>query len=428
MFPDRMEYTIEGGVDIDFPRLVTIRQNYPREKVEDIPAELRRSVARLSLPNLAGKRIAVTAGSRGVANIDSLTRELVRLLRERGADPFVFPAMGSHGGGKAESQKKYLSGYGITEEAMGCPILSSMETVEIGALADGIKVYCDKIAWEADGIVAVNRIKPHPNYKADIESGLCKMLCIGIGKHKGAASLHQLGFDTFERTVPAAAEVHLQAGRIIFGVALVENAYDETMIVQAITPSRIIPEEKRLLVIAKRSIAKFLLPKIDVLIVEKIGKNISGSGMDPNVTGRPLSGLPGFETIPIRKIVVLDLTDETMGNATGLGTADVTTLGLIKKINFDYLYTNAMTSTELMAGKLPVFVNNQKEAIAVGIICCPRVAPDTALVAKIRDTLSLGEIEVSESYLPLLEGKKEFSIVSKPQPMRFDATGNLLAT
>ena len=425
MFPDRVEYSIEGGTDIDFPRLVTVRQNYPREKVEDIPAELRRSVAALSLPDLTGKRIAVTAGSRGVANIDVVTRELVRLLRERGANPFVFPAMGSHGGGKAESQKKYLAGYGITEETVGCPILSSMDTVEIGAIGDGIKVYCDKIAWEADGIVAVNRIKPHPNYKADIESGLCKMLSIGMGKHKGAASLHQLGFDTFERTVPAAAEVHIKAGRILFGVGLVENAHDDTMLVRALAPETIISEEKRLLAVAKKSIAKFLLPKIDVLIVEKIGKNISGSGMDPNVTGRPLSGLPGFQTVPIRKIVVLDLTDATMGNATGLGTADVTTLGLIKKINFDYLYTNAMTSTELTAGKLPVFVNNQKEAIAVGIICCPRVTPRTALVAKIRDTLSLGEIEVSESYLPLLKGRDEFTIVSEPRPMRFDAAGNL---
>ncbi len=426
MFPDRMEYTIDGGTDIEFPRMVKIRQNYRADKVADIPAELRRSVAALPLPDLKGKRIAVTAGSRGIANIDVVVRETVRILRERGAEPFVFPAMGSHGGGKAESQKKYLAGYNITEETMGCPILSSMDTVEIGALPGGIKVYCDKIAWEADGIVAINRVKPHPNYKADIESGLCKMLAIGMGKHKGAASLHRLGFDTFAETVPAAARVHLDSGRVLFGVGLVENARDETMLVRALAPRTLIEEEKRLLAVAKQSIAKFLLPKIDILIVEKIGKNISGSGMDPNVTGRPLSGLPGFQTIPIRKIVVLDLTDETMGNATGLGTADVTTLGLIKRINFDYLYTNAMTSTELMAAKLPVFVNNEREAVAVGILCCPRTTPQTALVARIRNTLCLEEIEVSESYLPLLEGRKEFTVLSEPRPMRFDAAGKLL--
>lgn len=426
MFPDRVDYTIQGGTDIDFPRMVKIRQNYDPSHVADIPAEVRKTVAALALPDLRGKRIAVTAGSRGVANIDTITRALVDALKERGAEPFVFPAMGSHGGGKAESQKKYLAGYNITEETMGCPVLSSMDTVEIGKLANGVTVYCDKIAWESDGIVAVNRVKPHPNFKADIESGLCKMLCIGMGKHKGAASLHQRGFDSFGSVVPEAAQVHIDAGKILFAVGLVENAYDETMIIEALPPAQIIEGEKRLLAAAKKSIAKFLLPKIDVLIVEEIGKNISGSGMDPNVTGRPLSGLPGFETIPIRKIVVLDLTDETMGNATGLGPADVTTLQLVKKINLDYVYTNAMTSTELMAGKIPVFVNNEKEAIAVGIICCPRVTPQTALVAKIKNTLCMGEIEVSESYLPLLEGKKEFAVVSEPRAMRFDGEGRLI--
>lgn len=425
MFPDRIAYSIEGGTDIAFPRMLTIRQNYDRTEIDDVPAALRRSVAALSLPDLKGKRIAVTAGSRGIADIDVVTRETVRILRERGAEPFIFPAMGSHGGGKADSQVRYLAGYNITEESMGCPIRSSMETVEIGVLANGVRVYCDRIAWESDGIVVCNRVKPHPNFKGEIESGLCKMLCIGMGKHKGAASLHQLGFDTFASVVPEAAEVHLRAGKILFGVGLMENAYDRIMLVEAIAPERIIEAEKRLLAAAKKSMARFLLPKIDVLVVDEIGKNISGSGMDPNVTGRPLSGLPGFETIPIRKIVVLDLTPETLGNSTGLGAADVTTLGLVKKIDFDYVYTNAMTSTELMAGKLPVFVNNDREAVAVGIICCPRVTPQTALVARIRNTLSLGEIQVSESYLPLLEGRKEFTILSEPAPMRFDAAGKL---
>ncbi|MCC8189863.1 MAG: lactate racemase domain-containing protein [Planctomycetes bacterium] len=426
MFPDRMHYTIQGGTDIAFPRLLRLRQNYDPSRVEDIPAAVREAVAAVPLPDLRGKRIAVTGGSRGVANIDTVTRCVVDILKERGAEPFIFPAMGSHGGGKAEGQTEYLAGYNITEASMGCPVVSSMETVEIGALACGVPVYCDRSAWEADGIVVINRVKPHPNFKGEIESGLCKMIAIGMGKHKGAASLHQRGFDTFAEVLPEAAGVHLRAGKILFALGLVENAYDETACIEALPPAAIIEGEKRLLAEAKRRIAKFLLPKIDVLIVEEIGKNISGSGMDPNVTGRPLSGLPGFATVPIRKIVVLDLTPETMGNATGLGPADVTTLGLIKKINFDYVYTNAMTSTELMAGKLPVFVNNDREAIAVGIICCPRVTPETALVAKIKNTLCLGEIEVSESYLPLVTGREEFTVVSDPRPMRFDAAGRLL--
>ena len=426
MFPDHIDYTIQGGTDIAFPNMVTIRQNYDDTHIANIPAATRESIDSLALGDVRGKRIAVTAGSRGVANIDVVTREIVARLKELGAQPFVFPAMGSHGGGKADSQVRYLAGYNITEETVGCPILSSMETVEIGALPNGVKVYCDKIAWESDGIIAVNRVKPHPNFKASVESGLCKMLVIGMGKHKGAASIHQLGFDMFGDVLPAAAAVHVAAGKMLGAVGLVENAYDETMVIRAFRPEGIIEGDKELLTIARESMARFLLPRIDVLVVEEIGKNISGSGMDPNVTGRPLSGLPGFETIPIRKIVVLDLTEETMGNATGLGPADVTTLGLVRKINFDYVYTNAMTSTELMAGKLPVFVNNDKEAIAVGIICCPRVTPETALVAKIKNTLCLGEIEVSESYLPLLEGDDRFTIVSGPRPMRFDRDGALI--
>ena len=427
MFPDCVKYTIEGGTDIAFPRMARIRQNYEATRISDIPAEVRKAVAMLSLPVLDGKRVAITAGSRGIANMDAALRELVGIFRGLGAVPFIFPSMGSHGGARADSQEKYLAGYNITEASMGCPIVSSMDVVDIGALANGVRLYCDKAAWEADWIVACNRIKPHPNYKAEIESGLCKMIAVGMGKHKGATALHQLGFDSFATAVPEAAEAHLKAGKILFGLGLVENAYDETMLIEALPPGLLVAGEKRLLATAKKSMAKFLLPGIDVLVVDEIGKNISGSGMDPNVTGRPLSGLPGFETIPIRKIVVLDLTPETLGNATGLGPADVTTLKLVRKINLDYVYTNAMTSTELMAGKIPVFVNNDKEAVAIGIICCPRVTPATALVARIRNTLRLGEIEVSESYLPLLEGKREFTVLSEPRPMRFDGEGNLLS-
>lgn len=425
MFPDRVRYSVQGGTDIEFPRMVRVRQEYGGAGVADVAAAVDAAVAGLRLPDLSGKRIAVTAGSRGIADIVPVTRRLVGILREKGASPFVFPAMGSHGGGDALGQIRCLAANGITEESVGCPIVSSMETVKIGEAA-GVDVHCDRHAWEADGIVVCNRIKPHPNFKADIESGLCKMLAVGMGKHRGAAAIHQLGFDRFADAIPRAAETHVAAGRILFGLGLVENAREETMLVEALPPRRLIEGEKRLLAVARKSMARFLLPRIDVLIVDEIGKNISGSGMDPNVTGRPLSGLPGFETVPIRKIAVLDLTPETGGNATGIGAADITTLELVRKIDFTAVYTNAMTSTELNAGKIPVFVNSEREAIAVALICCPRVTPATALVARIRNTLCLAEIEVSESYLPLLAGNPEFAVLSEPRPMAFDAGGRLL--
>ncbi len=426
MFPEKIAYSIQGGTDIEFPRMVRVRQNYDTAKIDDIAGTVERQIRALSLPDLHGKRIAITAGSRGIHGIAVVTRAIVDTLRDRGAVPFVFPAMGSHGGGEAESQKEYLAGYGITEASMGCPILSSMDTVVVGSLESGEQVHCDRLAWEADGIVVCNRVKPHPNFKGEVESGLCKMAAIGMGKHAGAASMHRLGFDLMADTLQEAAGVLLRSGKILFGLGLVENAYDRLLRIEALPPGEIIAGDKRLLREAKKSIARFLLPKIDVLVVDRIGKNISGSGMDPNVTGRPLSGLPGFDTIPIRKIVVLDLTPETMGNSTGLGAADVTTTKLVRKINFNYVYTNAMTSMELMAGKLPVFVNSDREAIAVGMICCPRTTPQTSLVVRIRDTLSLDEIEVSENYLPMLCGREDITILSEPRTMRFDADGNIM--
>ena len=335
--------------------------------------------------------------------------------------------MGSHGGATAEGQVKVLAGYGITEESMGAAIRSSMEVVEIGRLEDGTPLYIDRIASEADGIVIANKIKPHADFKANYESGLVKMLCIGLGKHKGAVTLHRHGFDRFDKVLPEAAEVLLDRLPILFGLAILENAFDDLMRLEIIPPERILSREKELLEIAKASIGRLLFPSIDLLVVDEIGKNISGEGMDPNVTGRPGSGLPGFSNAPtIQKIVVLDVTPESHGNGVGIGLADITTRRFVEKIDLGAIYTNAITATILDPAKLPVIMNSDKEAIAIALKTCNRVTPDSVRVVRIINTLELHRIWVSPALSEEVDKNENLSVAGAEAPMSFDVSGRLL--
>jgi len=322
---DRIDVTLQGGLDIGLPRMVPVEQKFPRETVEDVEAALGASLAALPPADLAGKRIAITVGSRGTYSMLTILTTLARQLREWGAEPFIVPTMGSHGGATAEGQLGVLANYGITEDAVGMPIRSSMDVIEAARLADGTPLYCDSIASQADGIVLLNKVKPHTSYKGTHESGLAKMAAIGLGKHKGAVTLHSFGFHRFAELVPAAGEALIGALDIVFGVAVLENAYHSVGHIEAIPPDRIMAREKELLVKAKSFLGRLLVPAIDVLIVDEIGKNIGGSGMDTNVTGRPSVPQPGFEAPPIQRIIVRGLTEATHGNGTGIGMADFTT-------------------------------------------------------------------------------------------------------
>jgi len=409
-----------------FPKLVKVKQKFDDRKITNIERHLYNEFSKINIKNLKSKNIAVTAGSRGISNIFKIIKCILDFLKDCGAKPFVVPAMGSHGGATAEGQLEVLKSYGISEELLGYPIKSSMEVIKVGEIEKGIPVYIDKIAFEADGIVLCNRVKAHSDFKGEYESGLIKMLIIGLGNHIGASSIHQLGFENFSNILPKAGMFLLDKLNIEFGVAIVENAYDETMILEVVEKNNILQREKELLTIAKKSQAKILFDDIDILIVDEIGKNISGAGMDPNVTGRPGSGLKGFGGPKIKNIIVRDLTDESHGNAIGIGLADISTVKCLKKINFVATYTNAITATVLSSAKLPVIVKNDRDAIALAIRMSNKSCDEPINMIRIKNTLELNELWASVSYLEYIKNNKHLELISDVEKLVFDKKGYLI--
>ncbi len=423
-FPDRVEYKL-GGDEVPLPRMFKARQLFNRNRLESIENEVRKQIETLNLPDLTGKRIALTAGSRGVANQARILKAVAATLMKKGAKPFIVPGMGSHAGATAEGQRDFIEGYGITEEYAGVPILSSMDTVQIGRTKSGFDVFCDKNAAEADFILPVHRVKAHTDFKGEIESGPCKMLVIGLGKHRGATSIHNLGFSVFANLIPEAAQVFFDTGKVLAAIAIVENAFDETMLIEAIPTGKIIEREKILLKQAKECMAKFHTDAIDVLIVEEIGKDISGAGMDSNIVGRPTSGEPGFAACPIKRIAVLGVSELSHGNGTGFGCADLATVDFMKQLDLGATYINSITSRCVEGCRIPLVANNDRDAVTIGIFTS--MIPDftKVKVVQIVNTLQLGDILMSEAYLPLIKNDKRFEILSEPTPMQFDANGRL---
>ena len=418
---------LPGGENLPLPHMIPVEQRFPRDTVGNVKAAVRNALAALpQKPDVAGKRIAITAGSRGIPDGVALYQALIGELKAWGAKPFVVPAMGSHGGGTAEGQKEMLAGYGFTEANLGVPVLSSMEVVETAHTAEGVPLYCDRNAHGADGIVVVNKIKPHTSYKGDYESGLCKMMIIGLGKHHGATMFHSLGFARFAEEMPKAAAAQLKVLPVVFGLGLVENAYDGLGLIEAIPPERIVEREKELLIKAKDIMGKLLMSSIDVLIIDEVGKNISGTGSDPTVTGRASSGLPGFVAPPITRMVLLDITDESHGNATGLGVADMITLRMFNKMDLGATYTNSITSRNTNATRIPMILNDDRQAITVAVQTCLGVDPAKARIVRIVNTKKLHKILMSETYLEEIGGKPEFAILGEAKPFAFDAGGTLL--
>ncbi len=423
-FPDRIDYKLSGA-EIEIPQVFRARQIFARERLEDIEAAVKQELGKLVLPDLAGKRIALTAGSRGVSNQARILRAVASFLKAKGANPFIVPGMGSHAGATAEGQKEFLAGYGITEEVIGVPILSSMDVVQLGTTASGFPVYCDRNAAGAEYILPVHRVKPHTDFKGSIESGPCKMLVIGLGKHKGASYIHNLGFSVFASLIPEAARVFFASGKILAAVGIVENAYDETMIIEAMPTERIIERETVLLAEAKRVMAKFHTDAIDLLVIEEIGKDVSGAGMDANVTGNPISGEPGFEACPIRRIAVLGLSEQSHGNGTGLGMAHLTTIDVMKQLDLASTYINGITSRVIEVTRIPLIANTDRDAVRIGLFCSMLKDSRQAKIVQIVNTLRMSDLVMSETYLPLIRGDRRFEILSDLEPMRFDANGRL---
>ena len=416
---------VEGGMEYPFPSLIPINQSFSRERIENISNTIASEMKKIPKDIISGKTIAITVGSRGITGMVSIIRALVQELKTFDGEPFIVPAMGSHGGATDEGQIKILASYGITEDSIGAPIRSSMEVVEVSQLDDGTPLYTDRLAYEADAIIIANKIKPHADFKANYESGLVKMLSIGLAKHKGAVTLHRHGFDQFHDILPRVAEVLLDRLPVLFGLAILENAFDELMSLEIIPTEKILSREKELLKISKRSIGRLLFPEIDLLIIDEIGKNISGEGMDPNVTGRPGSGLPGFNAPEIQKIVVLDITPQSHGNGVGIGLADISTRNCIEKIDLGAVYTNAITATILNPAKLPIIMNSDRDALAVALKTCNRITPETARIVRIKNTLELHRIWVSPVMLDELEKNENIEIAGKETPLEFDSSGRI---
>jgi hypothetical protein len=374
----------------------------------------------------AGQAIAVGCGSRGIANIATIVKCVIRELQALGARPFIFPAMGSHGAATAEGQKRVLEGYGITEAATGVPVRATMDTVIVGTLADGTPVHMDRFAGEADGIVVVNRIKPHTAFRGATESGITKMLAIGIGKIVGAATYHQHGMDTFAELLPKVRDVHVARRNVLFGVGIVENAHDQTAAIEVIPSERIAEREPVLQDMAKKLMPQLFFDEIDVLIIDEMGKNISGAGFDPNITGRNRRAVQWNYGPLTKKIVVLGLTPETHGNATGVGGADIITMRLFREIDVPSTYANIITSMNLDGGAIPMVMNNDREAIQLAVKTVVRVKPQDCRMVRIRNTLELAQIQVSEPLLAEVRARPDrFQIASPPAPFAFDAEGRL---
>jgi hypothetical protein len=411
-----------------FPKVVRVRQRFQSTWVEDIPARVAREVGRLDLSGLTpGDSVAITAGSRGVANIASIIRSLAEELKKRGARPFIVPAMGSHGGGTAEGQRSVLEHYGITEASMGVPIRATMETLPIGETPDGIPVVLDRNALEADHIAVVNRIKPHTDFDAEIESGLTKMLAIGLGKHRGAIRYHRANNRYgYYRVLTRVAEVVRQRCSILLGLGIVENGYDQTGVIEAMTSDGLFEGEKRLLKVAKSWLARIPFDRGDVLVVDEMGKNVSGTGMDTNVIGRragsgqPFAGAPSFS-----RILVRDLTPESHGNAIGVGMADVVTRRLVDKIDTRPTYVNAVTSTNLESVRIPVTMDSDREALETAISTSSAPSGEECRMIWIRNTLKLDRFVASEALLDEVEGNGDLQVVERLGDLDFDAQGNL---
>lgn len=412
------------------PQMYRIRQKVDPPVVADVAAAVRAEIGKLSLAGrfAPGARVAVTGGSRGVANIAIILRTTCDCLKELGTRPFIVPAMGSHGGATAEGQLTVLARYGITPESMEVPILSSMETVEIGRMPWGFPVHVDKHAYQADHIVLVNRIKPHTNFRAHVESGLMKMLVIGLGKHQGAILAHRASVDVgLPRAIPEVARFSLSKLPILFGVGMIENVRHQTAKVEATLPEVLEVTETRLLQEAWALFARIPFEFLHLLIVDEMGKEISGTGMDPNVLGR-LYFAPNEEPKSPRyiRILVRDLTEKTAGNAVGMGLADFATRRLANKVNFQYTYTNALTGLSPMRSKLPIIFETDQDAIEGALKTIGLTEPPDAKVARIKNTLDLEYLYASDALLAEIRERNDLEVLSGPHPFAFSGQGDLV--
>jgi len=409
---------------IPIPKMAKVKQTFDDTKLENIEETLKQQLEQVRDRVKPGAEIAIAVGSRGTDALVDITSTTVQFLKDLGAKPFIVPSMGSHGGATGPGQKAVLEHLGVTEESAGCEIRSSMEVVKIDKLDNGLPIYMDKYASEADGIVVINRVKPHTAFRGKVESGIMKMISIGLGKQKGAEACHQLGFKHMAEHVPAMARIAIDKKPILFAVATVENAFDKVAKLEVLKAEEIEDKEPDLQTLAKKLLPKINIDQIDVLIIDQIGKNISGDGMDPNITGRyPTPYAHGGPDVT--KMAVLDLTPQTEGNANGVGTADFTTQRLVDKMDREATYANGLTSTVVGPTHISTAMPTDKAAIQAAIKTCNILDFTKVRMVRIKDTLHVGEIEVSESLLDHVSEHPNMEQVSDLYELFFDEEGNL---
>ncbi len=413
-----------------YPAVFRIRQRFPCQRVSDISAAVDGELARLRLGEKVrpGQSVALTAGSRGIANIATILRAAVAHFLQLGAKPFIVPAMGSHGGGIAQGQREVIESYGVTEQYVGCPIRSSMETVVVCRTAEGLPVHFDRHAFEADHVVVVNRVKPHTRFVGEIESGLMKMMLIGLGKCAGAQVYHRAIEDyPFERIIRSVAGEVLAKCHILAGIAIVENAHDETGRIEAVRPEELESREKELLKLARQWMPRLPFERVDLLIVDEIGKNISGTGLDTNVVGRKFNDHAAVDgELPrVRRIAVRRLTPESHGNAVGLGIAEFCKSQLLRETDFQATRLNAIVAGHVSAAMPPLDYETDREILDAALSNVGLTEPHEARILWIQNTLKLGEVECSAAYLEEARCRSDLEILTPPRSLPLDAAGNL---
>jgi hypothetical protein len=392
---------------MNLPRMFKVRQRFPTETLRHVEETLRAELARCRVSVKPGARIAVAVGSRGIANLPLIVREVVAWVKAQGGLPFLVPAMGSHGGATAEGQKRVLQSYGVTKANVGAPIVSSMEVIEIGPDA-----FVDKAGYESEGVILINRIKPHTSFHGRYESGLMKMAAIGLSKHVGAITIHRYGVQGLREQMPRVARFILERGNVLLGVGIVENAAGQTMLIRAIPAANIPDEEPPLLELARANMPSLPVANLDVLIVGEIGKDISGTGLDPNVIGRlRIAGEPEPASPRIKMIFVRDLSAASGGSAYGIGLADVTTRQLVEKTDWNVTNANVRASGFFERGKLPHVAETDEQALEWVLRACETIQPEEVRIVSIRNTLRLDSLLVSEAVREEIAGRDTIDVI-----------------
>lgn len=418
--------------DVEIPKMFHAKQTFPQEhiKPEEIPDVVFKEMAKDEFSSLInpGMNIAITAGSRGIRNVDIITKAIVDFVKEKGAKPFIVPAMGSHGGATAMGQLEVLKSYNITEESMSCPIKSSMEVVKLGVSERGKDVFMDKNAYESDGIIISCRLKPHNAFRGKVESGPCKMMTVGLGKQKGASLVHSDGMNVIAENIPTMAKVVIEKAPILFAIPCIENAYDETAKIEGILAKDILEREAELLKYAFSNMPKLIVEESDVLIVDEIGKNYSGTGVDPNITGT-FSTKYASGGLKVQRTCFLNLSSASHGNALGTGLASAITKKIFDQMDIEKMYPNCISSTVLESARIPCVVSTDKEAVQICIRTCTGIEDkDKIRIVRIANSLHIDRIMLSESYYEEVISGKYLGIeaIDVPQELKFDKEGNII--